>query len=167
MEVALSRHRETRRKLDRACPIGTVSCHAIFGDCYRSIHGIHCSIDCDTMCYIAVYDWVDLSKKGCRSSHGRHMEAESPPRLLINQPPVLVQPTKILLGICCHGHFLIYIDGSLFFRNTFGWEILGSALVLIYSWAGHTRSKNSSAVGNIWDWFPYLNIQKCWCLAYL
>mmetsp|Transcript_4240 Transcript_4240/g.8154 ORF Transcript_4240/g.8154 Transcript_4240/m.8154 type:complete len:137 (-) Transcript_4240:210-620(-) len=48
--------------------------------------------------------------------------------------------------------FQFYLAGTSLFMNTFGWEILGSTLVLIYSRAGRsTISKNNGSSGrNVW-----------------
>jgi len=51
--------------------------------------------------------------------------------------------------------FQFFIAGSSLFMNTFGWEMLGSCLVLVYSRTVFTGSKNSSAGSNVWDWFRY------------
>jgi len=50
--------------------------------------------------------------------------------------------------------FQFYIAGLSLFMNTFGWEILGSCLVLVYSRSSST--KNGPAAGrNVWHWFCY------------
>ncbi|KAL9182545.1 hypothetical protein ACHAXT_013197 [Thalassiosira profunda] len=49
--------------------------------------------------------------------------------------------------------FHFHLAGSSLFMNTFGWEILGSSLVLVYSRAG--RSKMGHARGNVWSWFVF------------
>jgi len=48
--------------------------------------------------------------------------------------------------------FQFYIAGSSLFMNTFGWEILGSTLVLVYSQSGRG---GSSPKRNAWIWFCY------------
>ena len=47
--------------------------------------------------------------------------------------------------------FRFYIAGSSLFMNTFGYEILGSCLVLLYSKADSKSTSNAL----IWDWFRY------------
>jgi len=50
--------------------------------------------------------------------------------------------------------FQFYIAGLSLFMNTFGWEILGLCLVLVYSRRSDTR--NGPAAGrNVWHWFCY------------
>ena len=52
--------------------------------------------------------------------------------------------------------FQFYIAGFSLFMNTFGWEILGSTLVLVYSRrAGQSSSKSSISGSNVWDWYRY------------
>ena len=53
--------------------------------------------------------------------------------------------------------FQFFIAGSSLFINTFGWEILGSCLVLVYSRSSDSISSksNASARKSVWDWFCY------------
>eukprot|EP00571_Detonula_confervacea_P008056 CAMPEP_0172316548 /NCGR_PEP_ID=MMETSP1058-20130122/28643_1 /TAXON_ID=83371 /ORGANISM="Detonula confervacea, Strain CCMP 353" /LENGTH=1098 /DNA_ID=CAMNT_0013030883 /DNA_START=107 /DNA_END=3400 /DNA_ORIENTATION=- len=54
--------------------------------------------------------------------------------------------------------FYFSIAGFSLFMNTFGWEILGSCLVLVYSrTSGCTTSSKTISAGsnNVWDWFRY------------
>jgi len=49
--------------------------------------------------------------------------------------------------------FQFYIAGLSLFMNTFGWEILGSCLVLVYS--RRSSNTNHAAGRNVWYWFCY------------
>ena len=48
--------------------------------------------------------------------------------------------------------FQFVIAGSSLFMNTFGFEILGSCLVLIFSQSSRKNSRNSA---DVWEWFIY------------
>ncbi|KAL3827278.1 hypothetical protein ACHAXA_004753 [Cyclostephanos tholiformis] len=49
--------------------------------------------------------------------------------------------------------FQFFIAGSSLFMNTFGYEMLGSSVVLLYSQSRHNGSRNNSA--DVWEWFIY------------
>ena len=52
--------------------------------------------------------------------------------------------------------FQFYIAGWSLFMNTFGWEILGSVLLLVYS-RSNTKSNSATTAARraVWDWFCF------------
>ncbi|KAL3774664.1 hypothetical protein ACHAW5_003673 [Stephanodiscus triporus] len=58
--------------------------------------------------------------------------------------------------------FQFYIAGSSLFMNTFGYELLGSCVVLVYCHSRRASSRNYSA--DVWEWFVYFQWTEMLCL---